>query len=144
MSVLRSVLVSVVSTVVVVAALWMLGGSAPPAEAGSPAFGAQGLINVTPCGVFDSRPNQGGTGKFTAGQTRDVQLEATAACPEVPAEADGFLISVIAINGEGLGSVKVWPASEPEPAAGGVLASVSSPAAVVTPTRAGSRRRGRS
>src|SRR5687768_5341329 len=86
------------------------------------------LVTVNPCVVFDTRPTQGGTGAFTAGETRTFHVVGstanfsgqggTAGGCGVPAWSGGqpvakaVFINFVAIEPQGQGTVKAWAANK--------------------------------
>jgi len=103
------------------------------------ALNAQDLVfrAVTPCVIFDTRPAFGGTGVFTAEETRTFHIVGstanfaaqggTAGGCGVPGFANfkplarAVFINYVAVEPQGAGSVKAWATDETEPAQGGIV-----------------------
>lgn len=90
----------------------------------------QVLTPLTPCRFFDSRPNNGGTGKFGANETRtvwttgDTTSQGGVGNCGVPSSATALQASFVVVEPDGTGSLKLWAPDVAEPQ--GVLAYTTS------------------
>jgi len=95
------------------------------------------FISVNPCVIFDTRPVQGGTGPFAAGEERGFEIDGSAAnfaaqggtpggCG-VPGWSAGqpvaraVFINYVAIDPQGAGQLKAWAFDKTEPAQGALV-----------------------
>jgi len=96
-----------------------------------PATGSnQVLTPLTPCRFFDSRPNNGGTGKFSANEIRtvwttgDTTIQGGVGNCGIPSYASALQLSFVVVEPDGTGSLKLWAPNVAEPQ--GVLAFTTS------------------
>lgn len=83
----------------------------------------QTFTPITPCRIFNSRPDQGGTGKFTANETRTIQVTANTSgqggdgvCG-IPTTATAVATNVSVTQPDAQGNLKLWAPNAAEPRA---------------------------
>ena len=83
----------------------------------------QTFTPITPCRIFNSRPDQGGTGKFTANETRTIQVTADTSgqggdgvCG-IPTTATAVATNISVTQPDAQGNLKVWAPDVAEPRA---------------------------
>jgi hypothetical protein len=95
------------------------------------------FVSLNPCVIFDTRPSQGGSGAFTAGQTKQFYIAGSTAnfsaqggttggCgvpgwSEDQPRAKAVFINYVAIEPQGGGSLKAWAFEKTEPPQGGLV-----------------------
>jgi YVTN family beta-propeller protein len=82
------------------------GANAPPLQ----------FVNVTPCRVYDSRPQHGGTGAIPGGTSESLnlpQLSQSRGCGDLSAAA--YSLNVTVIPHVTLGYLSIWPTGEDQP-----------------------------
>ena len=85
----------------------ILGASAPPLQ----------FVNVTPCRVYDSRIQHGGTGAIPGGTSESFnlpQLSQSRGCGDLSAAA-AYSLNVTVIPHVTLGYLSIWPTGEDQP-----------------------------
>jgi YVTN family beta-propeller protein len=83
------------------------GANAPPLQ----------FVNVTPCRVYDSRPQHGGTGAIPGGTSESFnlpQLSQSRGCGDLSAAA-AYSLNVTVIPHVTLGYLSIWPTGEDQP-----------------------------
>ena len=83
------------------------GANAPPLQ----------FVNVTPCRVYDSRPQHGGTGAIPGGTSESFnlpQLSQSNGCGNLSAAA-AYSLNVTVIPHVTLGYLSIWPTGEDQP-----------------------------
>lgn len=83
----------------------------------------QAFTPINPCRIFDSRPTEGGTGIFAAGETRTIQVTANTAAQGgeglcgIPSTATAVETNISLTQPLAQGSLKLWAPSAAEPRA---------------------------